>query len=85
MTKLKLQSGTSIPKQLKAHGIGLEYTRCDAAALMKIIREYTWEAGVRNLERSIAGVCRKIAKEVVMQKNGKKNKKITPIVVDEKK
>ncbi len=82
--KVEIAKRHIIPKQLKAHGIGVENAKCEEAALTKIIREYTWEAGVRNLERAIAGVCRKIAKEVVIQKNGK-NKKIKPVIVDEKK
>ncbi len=82
--KIEIARRHIIPKLLKAHGIEDRYTKCDDAALMKIIREYTWEAGVRNLERSIAGVCRKIAREIVIQHNGKK-KKISPIFVDEKK
>ena len=82
--KIEIAKRHIIPKQLKEHGISVEHAKCEEAALMKIIREYTWEAGVRNLERAIAGVCRKIAKEVVLQKNGS-NKKIKRIVVDEKK
>ena len=57
-----------IPKQLQDHGLTpphLEFTR---PALTKIIGRYTSEAGVRNLERSIAGVCRKVAREVVKGK-----------------
>jgi ATP-dependent Lon protease len=82
--KIEIAKRHIIPKQLKAHGIEEKYVKCEEPALVKIIREYTWEAGVRNLERSIAAVCRKIAKEIVIQKNGK-SKKIAPIVVDEKK
>ena len=82
--KIEIARRHIIPKQLKLHGIDEKYVKCDDAALMKIIREYTWEAGVRNLERSIAGVCRKIAKEIVIQRNGKKSK-IAAIVVDETK
>lgn len=81
--KIEIAKRHIIPKQLRAHGIAPEYARCDDAGLLKIIREYTWEAGVRNLERSIAGVCRKIAREIVVQKNGK-NGKINQIEVDEK-
>ncbi len=82
--KLEIAKRHIIPKQLKAHGIDPKYVKCDDAALMKIIREYTWEAGVRNLERSIAGVCRKIAKEIVTRKTEKKRQDVS-IQVDDKK
>ncbi|NLM17335.1 MAG: endopeptidase La [Candidatus Riflebacteria bacterium] len=68
-----------IPKQLEANGLekyALEITR---KAVIEIIRKYTREAGVRNLERELASVCRKIAKEFVFNKiklDKKKTKKI---------
>ncbi|MBO8158798.1 endopeptidase La [Thermosyntropha sp.] len=58
-----------IPKQIKEHGlkdINISFTE---GAVRKIIREYTREAGVRNLERQIAAVCRKVARQVVEDKN----------------
>lgn len=82
--KIEIAKRHIIPKQLKAHGIDESYAKFEEPALMKVIREYTWEAGVRNLERSVAGICRKIAKEIVNQKNGK-SKMIVPVVIDEKK
>jgi ATP-dependent Lon protease len=54
-----------LPKQLKDHGLKEEQLVVDDAAVMKVIREYTREAGVRNLEQQIAGICRKAAKEIV--------------------
>ncbi len=80
--KIEIAKRHIIPKQLKAHGIDGKFVRYEDAAIMKMIREYTWEAGVRNLERSIAGVCRKIAREIVSRNNGKV-KKFSPILVDE--
>ncbi len=76
-----------IPKQLKEHGLDPEGIKFQDAALTKIIREYTREAGVRNLEREIASVCRKLAKEIVLfkQKNGSSGKKSKAFVVEEKK
>ncbi|MBQ1212613.1 MAG: endopeptidase La [Clostridia bacterium] len=50
-----------IPKQLKKHGITSAQLKITDAAINKIIRSYTREAGVRNLEREIANVCRKCA------------------------
>ncbi|MGB9591808.1 MAG: S16 family serine protease, partial [Candidatus Kryptoniota bacterium] len=70
--------------QLKAHGIKATDVVFEDAAIIKIIREYTWEAGVRDLERSIAGICRKIAKDLVGIRNSSQSA-FSQIVVDEKK
>ncbi len=53
-----------IPKQLDGHGITTEHMKVDADALDSIIGNYTREAGVRNLERRIADVCRGVAVRV---------------------
>ncbi len=62
-----------IPKQLKIHGLNEEMVELTEEGLDKLIREYTREAGVRNLEREIASVFRKAARDIVQNK--KKNKK----------
>lgn len=54
-----------IPKQVKEHGLKEHHISLSEGAIRKIIREYTREAGVRNLERQIASVCRKVARQVV--------------------
>ena len=54
-----------LPKQLKLHGLKGAQVKFSEAALLEVIRRYTREAGVRNLEREIANVFRKIAREVV--------------------
>ena len=54
-----------IPKQMEAAGLKKKHISFDREAIVKIIRNYTSEAGVRGLERSIAGICRKVAREVV--------------------
>jgi len=66
-----------IPKQLKAHGLETAKVVFEDGAIERVINEYTREAGVRNLEREIASICRKVAKEIVLAKNGalKKMKK----------
>jgi ATP-dependent Lon protease len=58
-----------IPKQVKEHGLSEHNITFSEGAVRKIIREYTREAGVRNLEREIASVCRKVARQVVEDKN----------------
>ena len=63
-----------IPKQLKLHGLNEKILAFTDQAIYKIIREYTKEAGVRNLEKNIAAICRKVAREIVT--NGKKEKQI---------
>jgi ATP-dependent Lon protease len=69
--KLMIAKNFLIPKQLKEHGLKDEYIVFKDDALTTIITSYTREAGVRNLEREIAAVCRGVAKEVA---EGKKEK-----------
>ncbi|MDD4879580.1 MAG: endopeptidase La, partial [Candidatus Omnitrophica bacterium] len=63
--KVKIAQGFLIPKQIKLHGLKEENIKFTADAILRIVRRYTREAGVRNLEREIARVCRRIAKDVV--------------------
>jgi ATP-dependent Lon protease len=62
--KLNIARGFLVPKQRLEHGLKDEQLTIDEMALRKLIREYTRESGVRNLEREIATICRKVAKEV---------------------
>jgi ATP-dependent Lon protease len=71
-----------IPRQLKGHGLEKKNVTITDAAVDKVIVEYTREAGVRNLERELASICRKVAKDVVEAKQSKTRKppnlKVTP-------
>jgi ATP-dependent Lon protease len=62
--KLEIAQQFLVPRQLEAHGLKDEGIVFEKTALTQIIREYTYEAGVRNLEREIANICRKIARKV---------------------
>lgn len=62
--KLAIAKNFLIPKQIKENGLTKDLIAIQDTAVRKIIREYTREAGVRGLEREIAGICRKVAKEV---------------------
>ena len=75
--KLEIAKKHLIPKQLSAHGLDSKKVQFNEDALKRIISEYTREAGVRNLEREIASVLRKVAKEIVVKEstNGKKKVK----------
>ena len=66
--KLKIAQLFLVPKQLKNHGLEPKRLRFTEAGLRSVIREYTREAGVRNLEREIASISRKVAKGVVQGK-----------------
>ena len=60
--KLAIARHFLIPRQLEAHGLKPHALRFSQQALRQIVREYTYEAGVRNLEREIANICRKVAR-----------------------
>ena len=61
--KLRIAKYYLVPRQLEAHGLTKQQLKFTDRALMEIIRHYTREAGVRNLEREIGAVCRAVAKE----------------------
>jgi len=69
-----------LPKNLKSHGLKPEQLMLDEEALRDIIRHYSREAGVRNLDRELAKLCRKAAKDIVQ--SGDKAK-VVGISVDE--
>jgi len=69
--KLMIAKQHLIPKQLEEHGLTPENLQFEDEAILGIIHSYTREAGVRNLEREIAAICRAVAKDVAEGKNDK--------------
>lgn len=69
------------PKQIKQHGLDKSKVQIREAAIQKVIRRYTMEAGVRTLERQLAALCRKAAKRIVSGE--KKRVVITDKTVEE--
>jgi len=67
--KLKIAEIFLVPKQLKEHGLTPERLKFLEGGVRGVIRHYTREAGVRNLEREIAAICRKVAKQVASGKD----------------
>jgi ATP-dependent Lon protease len=67
----KLQIGLRylLPKQIREHGLTAEQLQVDEEALLQVIREYTRESGVRNLEQQVASICRKAAKSIVAKES----------------
>ncbi|MGB9766157.1 MAG: endopeptidase La [Sulfurihydrogenibium sp.] len=78
--KLNIAKKYLIPKQLKENGLDEKTVEFTDKAIQFIIRGYTREAGVRNLERQIGSIIRKIAKEIV-EKGKKKKYKVTEKLV----
>jgi len=60
-----------IPNAIKKHGLSAEEWKIDDDALLTLVRRYTREAGVRNLEREISNLARKAVKEILLGKKGK--------------
>ena len=74
--KLEIVKRHLLKKQMKATGLKKEEFSISDNGLRHLIRHYTREAGVRNLEREVSGLCRKAIKEILMK--GKKKISITP-------
>jgi ATP-dependent Lon protease len=62
--KLHIAQNYLVPRQLSEHGLKPEQCQFSEEAILAIIQEYTYEAGVRDLERRIAAVCRSVAAEI---------------------
>ncbi|MBH0157734.1 endopeptidase La [Fictibacillus sp. 5RED26] len=69
--KLHISKNHLIPKQLKEHGLKKSQIQFKDDSILKLVRNYTREAGVRNFERQIAGLCRKAAKQIVSSEKKK--------------
>jgi len=64
LEKLAIAKGFLVPKQVKENGITVEHITFTDAGIIELIRGYSREAGVRNLERELGTVCRKVARKV---------------------
>ena len=71
-----------IPRQIEEAGLNGQSLSFTPEAVRKIVREYTREAGLRNIQRQIAAVCRKLAREIVLNGEGGKNIEITGELVE---
>ncbi|MFA5959344.1 MAG: endopeptidase La [Tatlockia sp.] len=72
--KVNIAESYLVSKQLILNGLKPEEIHIGTSAIHEIVRHYTREAGVRNLERDIASICRKVVKEIL---TGKKVKKVS--------
>lgn len=80
--KLNIANKFLVPKQLKEHCMEATKVNIDASGILELIRYYTKEAGVRNLEREIASLIRKSVKKMVVDEEA--GKTVESIMVDEK-
>jgi ATP-dependent Lon protease len=71
-----------VPKQMKNNGLKDSELKMSDAALLDIVRYYTREAGVRNLEREIAKICRKAVKQMLLHKKDETSVSVTPKNLD---
>ncbi|PZD94100.1 endopeptidase La [Paenibacillus sambharensis] len=76
LEKMQIARKYLLPKQKREHGLEEEQLVVEDDAVMQVVREYTRESGVRNLEQQIAALCRKAAKEIVASPEA------APITVD---
>ena len=70
--KMNIARRYLVPKQMKSNGLKADELKVADAALLDIVRYYTREAGVRNLEREVAKICRKAVKQLLLHKKGER-------------
>jgi ATP-dependent Lon protease len=80
--KMNIARRYLVPKQKKHNGLKLEELKVSDTALLDIVRYYTREAGVRNLEREIAKISRKAVKQMLLHKKEQKSVSVTPRNLD---
>ena len=81
--KVEIAKAYLLPKQMKNNGLKEDELLVSDAALRDIVRYYTREAGVRSIEREIAKICRKVVKEVLLNKKQvDKITKVTPKILE---
>ena len=79
--KLQIARQFLVPKEREANGLNEELIEFSDSALLEMILHYTRESGVRNLEREIASICRKVARSVVKAGENATKTRITPAKV----
>jgi ATP-dependent Lon protease len=80
--KMNIARRYLVPKQMKNNGLKEDELKVSDPALMDIVRYYTREAGVRNLEREVAKIGRKAVKQLLLEKKDQKQVAITPRNLD---
>jgi ATP-dependent Lon protease len=82
LEKLEIAKRFLVRKQMEATGLSQEQVEFTDEGIAGLIQYYSREAGVRNLEREIGNVCRKVARQVVNSESGKEKKKLPKAVID---
>jgi len=80
--KVNIAANYLIPRQIGETGLSDYPPGFTREAIYKIIQEYTYEAGIRSLEREVASVCRKIAKDFVQHSENIKDITVTPELIE---
>jgi ATP-dependent Lon protease len=82
LEKMEIAKRFLVRKQMEATGMGKDQIEFTDVGINGLIQYYTREAGVRNLEREIGNVCRKVARQVVNAQGGKDRKPLPKAVID---
>jgi len=80
--KMNIARRYLVPKQMKSNGLKDDELKVSDTALLDIVRYYTREAGVRNLEREAAKICRKAVKQLLLHKKDERQVNVTPRNLD---